>query len=147
MWGRIFIWFATTAAPNSHDVFITLADPASSAASAQFHLAGGSRGFLASQIRTTTDLYHPPMGTGTVKFPLVPPRWQCWEWHTTAANALEFCIDGSLYAPMSVVAADKWPFPIFKSLSMGFMEFTATPATELWIDEVAVDTARIGCDS
>lgn len=146
LWGRMFIWFATTANPQSHDVFITLEDPASTAASAQFHVAGGSRGLLASQIRTTSDLYHPPMGTGTIMFPLVPPKWQCWEWHTTAANTLEFYVDGALYAPMSVTAADKWPFPIFKSMSLGFMQFGTTPVTEMWIDEVALDTARIGCD-
>jgi hypothetical protein len=147
LWGRMFIWFATTANPQSHDVFITLEDPASTAQSAQFHVAGGSRGFLASQIRITSDLYHPPMGTGTIKFPLVPPKWSCWEWHTTAANTLEFYVDGALYAPMSVTVADKWPFPIFKSMSLGFMQFTSTPATELWVDEVALDGARIGCDN
>lgn len=147
LWGRMFIWFATTANPQSHDVFITLEDPASTAASSQLHVAGGSRGFLASQIRTTSDLYHPPMGTGMIKFPLVPPAWQCWEWHTTAANTLEFYVDGALYAPMSVTAADKWPFPIFKSMSLGFLQFGTTPVTEMWIDEVALDSARIGCDN
>jgi hypothetical protein len=78
-------------------------------------------------------------------FPLAPPQWQCWEWHTTPDNTMEFYIDGELYAPMSVVAADKWPFPIFKKLYLGFMQFGTTPATELWIDEVALSATRVGC--
>lgn len=150
MWGRIFIWFETDANPQSHDVFITLEDPASNAASAQLHLAGGSRGILAAQIRTNTDVYRPAIATAqaqpsSVKFPLETPAWQCWEWHTTPQNTLDFYIDGELYAPMSVKAEDNWPFPVFKKMSLGFLQFGTTPVTELWIDEVAVGGARIGC--
>jgi hypothetical protein len=154
-WGRIWIWFETKAAPNSHDVFIRLEDTASSAESAQLHVAGGSRGQLASEIRSGSDLYHPkiidpapkPLPDGTVGFPLAQPKWQCWEWHTTADNTLEFFIDGTEYTKMKVVAADKWPFPIFKKLYLGFMQFgtNATPVTELWIDEVAVSSSQVGC--
>lgn len=152
-WGRIWIWFETKAAPASHDVFIRLEDTASKAESAQLHVAGGSRGQLASEIRSGSDLYHPkildpapkPLPDGTVGFPLATPKWQCWEWHTTADNTLDFYIDGVEYTKMKVVAADKWPFPIFKKLYLGFMQFSTTPATELWIDEVAVSSERVGC--
>jgi len=148
-WGRMYIWFETKANPQSHDVFIRLEDPASSASSAQLHVAGGSRGQLAAEIRSGSDLYKPkiaePPPADRVLFPLATPAWQCWEWHTTAENTLEFYIDGELYAPMSVTAADKWPFPIFKKLYLGFMQFGTTPATELWIDEVALSDTRVGC--
>ncbi|MES1188469.1 MAG: hypothetical protein ABUL60_31930 [Myxococcales bacterium] len=148
-WGRLFIWFETKANPQSHDVFIRLEDPGSSLSSAQLHVAGGSRGQLAAEIRSGSDLYKPkivePAPAGRVLFPLATPKWQCWEWHTTPDNTLEFYIDGQLYEPMSVVAADKWPFPIFKKLYLGFMQFGTTPATELWIDEVALSATRIGC--
>lgn len=148
-WGRLFIWFETKANPQSHDVFIRLEDPASSLSSAQLHLAGGSRGQLAAEIRSGSDLYKPkivePAPAGRVLFPLATPKWQCWEWHTNSDNTLEFYIDGELYAPMSVVAADKWPFPIFKKLYLGFMQFGTTPATELWLDEVALSDKRVGC--
>ena len=87
------------------------------------------------------------MGTGTINYDTQTPQWHCWEWHTTAANTSDFYIDGALYSMMSVTAALNWPLPIFKSMSMGFMEYSMTPATELWIDEVAVDTVRIGCDN
>ena len=154
LWGRIWIWFETKEAPNSHDVFIRLEDTGSKAESAQLHVAGGSRGQLASELRFGGgDEYHPsiinPRPTtpppGVVMFPLETPKWQCWEWHTTADNSLEFFIDGESYSKMSVSAADGWPFPIFKKLYLGFMQFGTTPATELWIDEVAVGPERIGC--
>jgi len=152
-WGRIWIWFETSAKPNSHDVFIRLEDPSSKADSAQLHVAGGSRGQLAAEIRSGSDLYRPKIidprpetaPPGTVMFPLAQPKWQCWEWHTTADNTLEFFIDGEEYEKMRVTAADKWPFPIFKKLYLGFMQFGTTPATELWLDEVAVSTERVGC--
>jgi hypothetical protein len=151
MWGRMFIWFETKANPQSHDVFIRLEDPASTLSSAQLHVAGGSRGQLAAEIRSGSDLYKPkivePAPAGRVLFPLATPKWQCWEWHTSPDNTMEFYVDTELYAPMSVVAADKWPFPIFKKLSLGFMQFGTTPATEMWIDEVALSDTRVGCGS
>jgi len=151
LWGRMFIWFETKANPQSHDVFIRLEDPGSTLSSAQLHVAGGSRGQLAAEIRSGSDLYKPkivePAPAGRVLFPLATPKWQCWEWHTTPDNTMEFYIDTELYAPMSVVAADKWPFPIFKKLYLGFMQFGTTPATEMWIDEVALSDTRIGCGS
>jgi hypothetical protein len=147
----MFIWFETKANPQSHDVFIRLEDPASTLSSAQLHVAGGSRGQLAAEIRSGSDLYKPkivePAPAGRVLFPLATPKWQCWEWHTSPDNTMEFYIDTELYAPMSVVAADKWPFPIFKKLYLGFMQYGTTPATEMWIDEVALSDTRVGCGS
>jgi hypothetical protein len=151
MWGRVFIYFTTTGAPNSHDVFITLEDPTSNLMAAQFHIAGGSRMLLNSGIRFDTpagDHYQPPMGTGTVNYVKDPVAWHCWEWHTTALNTTDFYIDGKIYAAMSVTAALKWPLPVFRSMSLGFMEFSTSIPTEIWLDEVAVDsTGRIGCNN
>jgi hypothetical protein len=151
MWGRVFIYFTTTGAPNSHDVFITLEDPTSKLMAAQFHIAGGSRMLLNSGIRFDTpagDHYQPLMGMGTVNYVKDPVAWHCWEWHTTALNTTDFYIDGKIYAAMSVTAALKWPLPVFRSMSLGFMEFSTSIPTEIWLDEVAVDsTGRIGCDN
>jgi hypothetical protein len=157
MWGRVFVWINITgAAPISHTVFMTLANPGMSGTDQQFHLAGGSRGVLSAQIQQPTDKYKPAMvqsqamaATGSILYPFKPVQWQCWEWHTTAANTLEFYVDNKPYTPMSVTAADKWTFPIFKDFEVGFMQFgnNATPAAEMWVDEVAIDTARIGCDN
>jgi hypothetical protein len=158
MWGRFFIWFSQTGNPQSHSVFITLEDPMSNLMSAQFHEAGGSRGYLNTGIRfdsPASDHYLPPMGTGMINFDTETPAWHCWEWHTTADAAgnttSDFYIDGAIDSQMSVTAADKWPLPVFRSMSVGFMQFGTTPATELWIDEVAVDASatpsRIGCNN
>jgi hypothetical protein len=39
--------------------------------------------------------------------------------------------------------------PIWREFEVGLMQFgsNATPAVEIWVDEVALDTARIGCDN
>jgi hypothetical protein len=158
MWGRFFIWFSQTGNPQSHSVFISLEDPTSSLMSAQFHIAGGSRGFLNSQLRFGTpaqDVYMPKMGMGMINFDTETPAWHCWEWHTTAdatgSTTSDFYIDGVIDMEMSVTAAAKWPLPVFRSMSIGFMQFGTTPATELWIDEVAIDASpmpsRIGCNN
>jgi hypothetical protein len=155
MWGRVFVWINITGDPPiSHTVFMTLEDPASTVTSAQFHLAGGSRGVLSAQIQQPSDKYKPAMvqsqanaAPGSILYPFKPVGWQCWEWHTTALNTMDFYVNGAPYTPMSVTAADKWTFPIFKRFSVGFMQYSATPAAELWVDEVAIDTARVGCDN
>jgi hypothetical protein len=144
MWGRIFIWFEAAASPGGHTVFIRLEDPLLSGMSKELHLAGENEGTFGAEIRTTSDLWK----MGTVKYPLATPRWECWEWHTSSTNALEFYIDGKIMPAMTVTAANNWPFPTFKKMSLGFLSFRAgNNATETWIDEVAVGTNRIGCDN
>ena len=155
MWGRVFVWIDITGTPPiSHTVFMTLEDPMNTATSVQFHLAGGSRGVLSAQIQEPNDKYKPAMvqsqamaAPGSILYPFKPVQWQCWEWHTTAANTMDFWVDNKPYTLMSVTAADKWTFPTFKNFQVGFMQFGTTPAAELWVDEVAIDTARIGCDN
>jgi hypothetical protein len=153
MWGRVFVWINITgAAPISHTVFMTLDDPTDTATDGQFHLAGGSRGLLSAQIQQPNDKYKPAMiqtaGTGpagSITYPFKPVQWQCWEWHTTAANTLEFYVDNQPYTLMTLTAADKWTFPNFRDFQVGFKQYSNTPAAEFWVDEVAIDTARIGC--
>jgi hypothetical protein len=144
MWGRMFIWFESAGMPGGHTVFIRLEDPALAGMSKELHVAGGDNATFGAEIRTTSDMWR----HDTTMIPRTPPKWECWEWHTTAANTLEFYVDGTLRAGMTVTAANNWPFPVFKKLSLGFLSFrTTTNATETWIDEVAVDTARIGCSN
>lgn len=155
MWGRVFVWINITGTPPiSHTVFMTLEDPMNTTTSGQFHLAGGSRGVLSAQIQQPSDKYKPAMVQaqanavpGSILYPFKPVAWQCWEWHTTAQNTMDFYVNGAPYTLMSVTAADKWTLPIFKKLSVGFFQFSSTPAAEFWVDELAVDTARIGCDN
>jgi len=78
--------------------------------------------------------------------PRVQPGWECWEWHLSANNTLEFYIDGKAIPQLAVTAADKWVFPTFNKLYLGWLDFSAGPTGNMWIDEVAVGDAQIGCD-
>jgi len=147
MWGRMFVWVEAPMTPGGHTVFIRLEDPALSGMSKELHLAGMNDGnYFGAELRTTKDNWAPPSG-GTIKYPLATPKWECWEWHTTAKNTLDFYIDGKIVAPMSVTAANNWPFPTFKKLSVGFLSFRANANVEMWIDEIAIGTSQIGCDN
>jgi hypothetical protein len=147
MWGRIFIWIEAPKVPVGHTVFIRLEDPALAGMSKELHLAGMNKGvYFGAELRTTKDNWAPPAG-GTITYPLATPKWECWEWHTTAANALDFYIDGKIISNMSVTAADNWPFPTFKKLSVGFLSFNSNANMEIWVDEMAVGTSRVGCDN
>jgi len=143
MWGRMFIWVTAPMSPGGHTVFIRLEDPALTGMSKELHLAGENNGIFGAEIRTTKDNWK----MGNIMYPLAAPKWECWEWHTTAMNALEFYIDGKIQSAMTVTAADGWPFPTFKKLSLGFLSFRGNANVEMWIDEVAVGTARVGCDN
>jgi hypothetical protein len=143
MWGRIFIWVTAPMNPGGHTVFIRLEDPALAGMSKELHLAGENDGIFGAELRTTKDNWK----MGNIMYPLATPKWECWEWHTTAANTLEFYIDGKIQTAMTVTAADNWPFPTFKKLSIGFLSFRGNANVELWIDEVAVGTSRVGCDN
>jgi hypothetical protein len=143
MWGRMFTWVTAPMNPGGHTVFIRLEDPATSGMSKELHLVGENDGIFGAEIRTTKDNWK----MGNIMYPLATPKWECWEWHTSATNALEFYIDGKIQSALTVTAADAWPFPIFKKLSLGFLSFRGNANVEMWIDEVAVGTSRVGCDN
>jgi hypothetical protein len=87
------------------------------------------------------------LASPTVAVPAAQPGWQCWEWHTAADNSLQFYVDGKVVPGMAVTAADNWPFPNFNKLYLGWLDFSAGPTGNMWIDEVAVGDAQIGCNN
>jgi hypothetical protein len=145
MWGRMFTWVEAPTTPGGHTVFIRLEDPALTGMSKELHLAGMNDAmYFGAEIRTNSDMWK---SAGAIKYPLATPKWECWEWHTTAMNTMDFYIDGKILSSMSVTAASNWPFPTFKKLSVGFLSFRGNANVEMWIDEMAVGTSRIGCDN
>lgn len=143
LWGRMFVWYQLDAgqtAPAGHFVFIRAEGGGS-----QLHIAGGHGAMLGAEIRTTTDLYK--YAAPAVPVPPAPAAWHCWEWHTEADNTLQFFIDGKVLSGMAVTAADKWPFPNFGKLYLGWLDFSAGPTGQMWIDEVALASTQVGCDN
>ncbi len=80
-------------------------------------------------------------------------QWICIEWmHEGDTNETAFWWDDvshpSLSTTSSVHGGNPVPFllPEFTSLWIGWQEYqTSTEPFELWVDEIAIDSARIGC--
>ena len=103
---------------------------------------------------TVVDCYK----TSTTPCPV--QRWACVEWKFDgAADEMRYWLDGQSLPDADVIktrgtcitplpAGGVWHAPVFSNLSLGWVQPNASPtAIEMWIDEVAVDTQRIGCPS
>jgi hypothetical protein len=103
---------------------------------------------------TNPDRDPGPNGTPT---PVPIDRWSCIEWmHDGADQQTRFWWDGVEHPSLATTPATPHlgkagvPFtlPAFTKLWVGWQEYQKTRQTfELWIDEVAVDGARIGCQT
>jgi hypothetical protein len=89
--------------------------------------------------------------------PVQPPlsQWLCIEWeHSGATNETRFYWDAvehpSLYTTATVHGgnqANQYILPTFDNVWVGWQEYQGTGGEifELWVDEIAIDSARIGC--
>lgn len=89
--------------------------------------------------------------------PLEPAvgEWVCLEWeHKGSANETRLYIGGELHPSLSTTTSDhggtagtNYVLPTMSSLWFGFYQYQSDPeAFDLWIDGVAIDDERIGCD-
>lgn len=97
--------------------------------------------------------------TNSDKDPAGSPRavplnqWLCIEWmHKGDTSETELWWDATLHPSLSTTSSihggNNVPFllPQFTNVWLGWQEYqTSTEPFELWIDEIAIDTARIGC--
>jgi hypothetical protein len=83
-------------------------------------------------------------------------KWACMEWYFEGAtNTQKFWLDGKAIDDLTVVGQgqgcvaheteDKWLFPTFERLFVGWESYQTDDAREVWIDDVAVGTTQIGC--
>ena len=84
-------------------------------------------------------------------------RWACLEWHfDRASDAMDLWLDGAPLADLSVRGVgegcighdtgDHWYAPVFDRVSLGWEHYQAVSMRRMWIDDVAIDDTRIGCD-
>lgn len=81
---------------------------------------------------------HPPIG-----------HWACWEWEMDGANdVMRVWLNGGA-TPEAVAMHETppWNAPTFRKLSVGYSVPHADPrpAFDMWLDQVVIGTARIGC--
>jgi hypothetical protein len=73
-------------------------------------------------------------------------EWMCLEWSFDAdAQEAQYFHDG---APIEYLHIDteRSEIPVFTSISVGLQKFQNTGALRAWVDEVALDGERIGCN-
>jgi hypothetical protein len=79
--------------------------------------------------------------------------WACMEWAFLGdTNEMHFWIDGKeltdVAVPPTGVNGTVWTAPKFDSLYFGWITYatdTASDHYDIWYDDIAIDTARIGC--
>jgi hypothetical protein len=82
-------------------------------------------------------------------------RWACVEWQLDGPNnTLRFWLDGQSLADLTVMqkgegciahdTMDNWWAPTFSAIRLGWEHYQQGPG-ELWIDDVVLDTGRVGC--
>lgn len=95
-------------------------------------------------VQRSTDEF----GTGTAYTYQWSDAWFCMEWHhdqTTQAATL--WLDGVEVAELTQDASMNPEIPIYDDISVGWANYQlANPQFVVWIDEVALDDERIGCD-
>jgi hypothetical protein len=85
--------------------------------------------------------------------PVPTGKWVCIEWmHAGNINETRFYWDGTEHPSLHTTATSNggngnpYILPEFKNVWVGWNEYQAVEEDfEMWIDEVAIDTARIGC--
>ncbi len=156
MWGRMMVWLTEAPVPNVHWTNIEAEGdvPERAGVRAKYRYGGQVDKRLMANYDTMgarTDCWD---GSQT---PIPEGRWTCFEWRFDgAADRLEFYLDGAAISDMTVsqrgegcIANDlggRWLGPDFDILRLGWEHYqSSTIPIELWIDDVAVSTTRVGC--
>lgn len=87
-------------------------------------------------------------GTGTDYTYQWMDAWFCMEWHhDQVAQEATLWLDGVEITAITQTAATNPEIPVFDDISVGWANYqSAVPEFVVFIDEVALDDARIGCD-
>lgn len=76
----------------------------------------------------------------------VVDEWMCLEWEfDSSAQTATYYYDGEVINYL-VIDDEQSEIPVFTSINVGFQKFQNTGAFRVWMDELAVDEARIGCN-
>lgn len=82
-------------------------------------------------------------------------RWACFEWeYEKSTDAMHLWLDEKQLADMTVVnhvnndTQNVWTAPDFAQLNIGWEHYQVSTVLDfnLWIDEVVIDGARVGCN-
>ncbi|MDX2024664.1 MAG: hypothetical protein SF187_30760 [Deltaproteobacteria bacterium] len=83
-------------------------------------------------------------------------KWVCYEWQfDSTKNAMRLWIDGQAIDAVSVNGRGEtclgngtggnWYLPQYEAIRMGWQNYQQVSGADVWIDDVAIGTERIGC--
>ena len=115
------------------------------------HLDGGGVNWLRFHLETQNlaDANH-ETGLSDTQAVIKPRTWTCIEWfYDGPASEAMFWLDGQERPALHWKGPMKpqWTFPMeFKSLAVGWREYQGTQTPwEIFVDDLALDTKRVGC--
>lgn len=158
LYGRMMMWLDVAPADGVHWTFIQGEGPAEGGAYDIFYRYGGQhQGKLMANFETqgvASDCWNHSQTVMPTK------TWACLEWRfATATDEMQFWLDGTELDDLHVVGqgnegsgcvaqdwSGMWPAPQqFEVLRLGMEKYQQDGALNLWIDDVAVATSRVGC--
>jgi hypothetical protein len=160
--GRAFVYFNSLPGPPMTYAHWTFVAASGTGVSGEIRVSGQFQNGK-NLFGVGTDNRVDPMGTGDwtnsdndppgMPNPVPTKQWICIEWmHNGSTNETRLWWDGtehpSLYTSSTVHGGNTNPYtlPKFTNVWLGWQEYqTSTEVFELWLDEIAIDTARIGC--
>lgn len=76
----------------------------------------------------------------------VVDEWMCLEWEfDSSAQTATYYHDGAVIDYL-VIDTERSEIPAFTSIQVGFQKFQNTGAFRVWLDELALSEARVGCN-
>lgn len=171
-WGRIFVYFDKIPAHIQTDGGMTYSHwtfaygQGTGATTGQIRLSGQLQKTGASYINYFGVGTDDKSATGTGDWtasdddpagsPMGVPtgKWACIEWlHDGKNDVTRFFWDAVEHTSLATsakkhrgVATNDYIMPSFTSTTIGWQEYQASTQTfEMWVDEIAIDTNRIGC--
>jgi hypothetical protein len=132
-WGRAYLRIA---APSSgHEVFLGADSNTNEASGDQIRYLNNTGGGNIVTNRRVGDM---SKGSAT-KIPM--STWFCYEWHETPTE-LHVYLDGKELTDV----AEMWAEPTLVAIVIGFERFGGGTPGDIWIDDVAINSAQVGCN-
>lgn len=138
LYARAFVYLPATPVPAASTILFQLYQGTPPEGD-QLDIAGGSGGqLLVYQYNSNPDVFQ----QSATKLPT--DRWVCLEWMMVSGESRTF-IDGNEVTDLHKTGLDQLSFDSF---FFGFDVFRSAnqPAYDLWIDDLALDGARVGCN-
>jgi hypothetical protein len=117
---------------------------------------GGQYGKLIAQYDNVTGNFRTDCAKRSRTVSLPVKTWICYEWlFDSSKNAMRLWVDGKAMDDVSVNGTGEsclsngtngnWYLPQYQGIRMGWQNYQQIGPADVWIDDVAIGTERVGC--